>query len=675
MKLNNLLIDLLLKFYEENETSLNEDVVFEAFNTSKEALRKTSHFNMLFYFHNEMIKLRSNLKIGYIQKRKTVDFLISKDIDTRLVYKALAFDGDLVLMDLANEKILAYLKRSKTHLIATVEFSKKNKPYFILDNEPLYHLELTSDAPLIKGAIIFVLIDEIVENKIYGTYLKTIGHEDDPDIETLKIIYSKGWPIEFSEEVLAEADRVSFDLEYEKEKRVDLSHLLTFTIDGDDAKDFDDAISLEVVDDKYKLGIHIADIGYLVKKDSLLDIEAQERATSLYLVDRVIPMLPHAISNGVGSLNEGEHKLTLSVIITFDKKYKMIDYEILKSIIVSDKRLTYNEVNKLFYEGKFKHQEEIKTALLKLYDLSKHLIKERELTGTIDFESTELVFITDRNRKIINVEKRESKDAERLIESFMILANETVAKHLNDLNYPSVYRINEKPDFDRLLDSVIVISKLGFNVDTKVFSNPKTFAKLTALADKTRYKKIVSMLVLKAMKRAKYTAYKDIHYGLNSMCYTHFTAPIRRYPDLILHRIIHDLLFQEGNFEKMFKYYDTNLPEILKHSSNQERLAIDISRDVEKLAAIEYLNNNLDKTYKGQIVAILPSGMFIELTNGIEGFCALRTLPSYFYYLEDSLNYINDYGVEYKLGDFVLVEYIGYNIDRLEIDFTILKKV
>ena len=183
------------------------------------------------------------------------------------------------------------------------------------------------------------------------------------------------------------------------------------------------------------------------------------------------------------------------------------------------------------------------------------------------------------------------------------------------------------------------------------------------------------MLVLKAMKRAKYTAYKDIHYGLNSMCYTHFTAPIRRYPDLILHRIIHDLLFQEGNFEKMFKYYDTNLPEILKHSSNQERLAIDISRDVEKLAAIEYLNNNLDKTYKGQIVAILPSGMFIELTNGIEGFCALRTLPSYFYYLEDSLNYINDYGVEYKLGDFVLVEYIGYNIDRLEIDFTILKKV
>lgn len=240
-------------------------------------------------------------------------------------------------------------------MIATVEFSKKNKPYFVLDNEPLYHLELTSDAPLIKGAIIFVLIDDIVENKIYGTYLKTIGHRDDPDIETLKIIYSKGWPIEFSEELLAEADKISFDLEYEKQKRTDLSHLLTFTIDGDDAKDFDDAISLEIVDDKYKLGIHIADIGYLVKKDSLIDKEAQERATSLYLVDRVIPMLPHAISNGVGSLNEGEHKLTISVIITFDKNYKMIDYEILKSIIVSDKRLTYNEVNNLFYEGKFKH--------------------------------------------------------------------------------------------------------------------------------------------------------------------------------------------------------------------------------------------------------------------------------------------------------------------------------
>ena len=257
----------------------------------------------------------------------------------------------------------------------------------------------------------------------------------------------------------------------------------------------------------------------------------------------------------------------------------------------------------------------------------------------------------------------------------MILANETVATHLNNLEYPSVYRIHEKPDLDRLMESVKMIEKIGFKVETKDFSNPKTIARLTSLAEKTRYKKIVSMLVLKAMKRAKYVSYKDIHYGLNSQCYTHFTAPIRRYPDLILHRIIHSLLFQEENFEKMYRYYDNILPEVLKDASNQERLAIEIERDVEKLAAIDFLNNNEDNIYKGQIVAILPSGMFIELSNGIEGFCALRSLSSYFYYLEDTLNYVNDFGVEYKLGDFVLVEYIGYNIDRLEIDFKILKKV
>ena len=674
MELNKIIIGLLEKLYKEELLELDESKVLDFFSISKNELKKITSFTRFFYFHNEKIKLRNNLRIGTIQKRKLVDFLVTPQGDNRLVYKALAFDGDLVLMDLLNEKILIYLKRSITHLIATVKFSKRSKPYFILDSIEEYHLELTTDAPLIKGAIIYVEIDEIIGDKILGTYLKTIAHEDDPDAETLKIVYHKGWPIEFSDEALLEADEVSVDYEYELKNRRDLRNLLTFTIDGEDAKDLDDAISIELIDNNYQVGIHIADIGYLVKEGTKLDEEALLRGTSVYLVDRVIPMLPHAISNGVGSLNEGVDRLTLSCFVTFDENYKILDYEIVKSVINSKKRLTYKEVNQLFEKDKWKHHHEISDALLKLYEIAKFLEISRKQTGTIDFESTELKFIT-KNRRVVKIEKRQSGPAERMIEALMILANETVANHMHNLQYPSVYRIHEMPDLDRLMESVKTIEKLGFKVKTKDFRNPKTISELTDMALKTRYHKIVSMLVLKAMKRAKYTAYRDIHYGLNSQCYTHFTAPIRRYPDLILHRVIHDLLFKGANFEKRFNYYDANLPEILKDNSNQERLAIDIERDVEKLASIEFLNNNLDKTYKGQIVSILPSGMFIELTNGIEGFSALRNMSSYFYYFEETLNYINDFGLEYKLGDFVLVEYIGYNIERLEIDFKIIKKV
>lgn len=665
---------ILILFYEQAVQDLSLDLIFDEFGLRIEELIELPSFKKYFYVHNGIIKLRANLRVGKIQKRKTVDFLLTQSEDYRLVFKALAFDGDLVLMDLTNESILLYLKRGITHLIATVNLSKKGKPFFTLDFESDYHLEVKSEAPFIKGAIIYLQIDEIIKNKVICTYLKTIAHVDDPDAEMLKIVYKHEWPVEFSEELLHEADNLTVDYQLERQNRLELTNLLTFTIDGEDAKDLDDAISLVETNDGYQVGIHIADIGYLVKEGSLIDIEAEKRGTSLYLVDRVIPMLPHQISNGVGSLTAGEEKLTISVLFNITKDYKVVNYEINQSIIKSSKRLSYTEVNQLIELNHFNHGEKIKNALMKLYEFSKFLIEERKKKGTIDFESIELKFIMAENR-IVRIEKRTSGEAEKLIEALMILANETVATHLNNLNYPSVYRIHETPDLDRLMDSVKIIQKLGFTVNTKDFSNPKTIARLTDLAAESRYHKIVSQLVLKAMKRAKYTSYKEIHYGLNSQCYTHFTAPIRRYPDLILHRIIHDLLFDKTLFNKKFQYYDNHLGAILKDASDKERLAIEIERDVEKLSAISFLNNNLDKTYKGQIVSILPSGMFIELTNGIEGFCALRNLSSYFYYYEDTLNYINDFGLEYKLGDYVLVEYIGHNIDRLEIDFKIIKKV
>jgi ribonuclease R len=675
MKQNDLLQKILIFFYNHESQSIDLDFIFSEFEINEDDIKNIDNYQKYFYLHNNQLKLHPNLRVGKISKGKMTDYLKSHDESYRLTFKTLTLNGDIVLMNMMTEVILLYLERETTHLIAEVDFSKKRKkPFYILENIEDFHLELNNAPNLMKGEIIYVEINEVKNKKIIGTYVDTIGHVNDPDVEMLKIIYKKDWPLEFSPELIEEARNITIDLDNERKMRVDYTNTLTFTIDGADAKDLDDAISFKEEIDYYEVGVHIADIGCLVKEGSLIDLEAQRRATSLYVVNKVIPMLPVQISNGIGSLNEDEEKLAMSVIFKVSKSLQVIDYKIEKTIIKSDQRLTYDEVNDLFQNNKFNHKNELKYALLTLFDFSKVLEKKSKESGSIDFESTELEFIVE-DDKVLEIRKRESYEAEKLIEVLMILANETVATHLYNLNYPSVYRIHEAPDLEKLSESVKVISRLGFESNIKDYKNPKNIAKLVNLASETRYKQIVSQLVLKAMKRAVYVSYRDIHYGLGLQCYTHFTAPIRRYPDLILHRIINDLLFNKTDFQKKFSYYDQVLPEILKHSSTQERVAIEIERDVEKLYSINYLNQNIENVYKGQIVSILPSGMFIQLKNGIEGFCALRNMDTYFYFYEETLNYINDYGVEYKLGDYVLVKYIGHDVSRLEIDFSIIKKV
>lgn len=671
---NKLLHEILIFFYEHEGQAFKLDFLFDELGISLEMIKKINSYQKYFYLHNQQLKLHPNLRVGKISKGKTTDYLRSHDDSHRLTFKTLTLNGDIVLMNMMTEVILIYLKREITHLIATVDVSKKKKQFYRLEDIEEFHLEVKEAPLLMKGQIIYVLIERINHNKIIGSYIDTIGHVNDPEIEMLKIIYKKDWPLEFSKEVIEESRNIKIDYEVEKKSRLDFTNTLTFTIDGADAKDLDDAISFKKCNDYYEIGVHIADIGYLVKEGSQIDLEAQKRATSLYVINKVIPMLPYEISNGIGSLNENEEKLTLSVIFKFSKDNQLLDYSIEKTIIKSDYRLTYDEVNSLFYDNIFHYNNELKEALLKLHQISQQLFEKSKKSGSIDFDSTELEFVIE-DDTIIEVKKRESREAEKLIEALMILANETVATHLNNLNYPAVYRIHEAPDFEKLNDSIKVISRLGFESNIKDYKNPKNIAKLVNLSSDTRYRHIVSQLVLKAMKRAIYVPYCEIHYGLGLQCYTHFTAPIRRYPDLILHRLINDLLFDKTNFKKKFSYYDEVLPEILKHASTQERVAIEIERDIKKLYAIKYLNQNIEKIYKGQIVSILPSGMFISLQNGIEGFCALRNLETYFYYYEDTLNYINDYGVEYKLGDYVLVEYIGHDVSRLEIDFKIIKKV
>lgn len=669
------MIELLNLFFEEKSNILSIKLVEEKLGSYLDNIKKLNNFNRYLIILNDYLKFNNGIVVGKVAKKRNSSFLLTynKDYFMDLKYNENStLDGDIILYDIYNDRVLEFIKRPLEKIISTVKKSKKGKLFFELEDSYEHFLELVEiNAPLIEGAVILVRVLNIVGLKIQGSYIKTIGHVDDPEIEVLKIVYNYNWPTDFHDLELKEADLIKVDIEKELNYRQDFRNLLTFTIDGLDAKDLDDAISLELIANSYRVGIHIADIGYLIKEGSLLDQEALKRGTSVYLGNKVIPMLPHTISNGLGSLNKGEDRLSLSVFITFNENFEQINFEIYEGIINVKHRLDYKSVNEFFHQDKTLGNDELDLVLIILNKIAKHLAHKRIENGALEFKSSELKFIYEKEL-IVDVLLRKEDEAENLIEQFMILANENVALYLTNLEYPSVYRIHEKPDLDKIKDSVSKIAKLGFKIPAKDFTKPKNVQSLANLAKNTRYEQIIQTYILRAMMKAKYVSYQERHFGLNSNCYTHFTAPIRRYPDLILNRIIHALVFNKSNFDKSFKHFETILPSILENNSIQERKAMQIERDVEKLNSINYLNNQKEDIYDAQIITILPSGMFVILKNGIEGFVALRNLNTYFYYNQETSSYFNDYGIQYKLGDFVTVKYIGYNLDRLEIDFEII---
>jgi ribonuclease R len=336
---SDLLQKILILFYERESQNLDLDFLFDELEINEADIKKIDDYQKYFYLHNNYLKLHPNLRVGKISKGKMTDYLRAHDENYRLAFKSLTLNGDIVLMNMMSEVILFYLKREITHLICEVDYSKKKrKPFYILENIEEFHLELNDAPELMKGEIIYVKIDSINHKKIIGIYVDTIGHVNDPDVEMLKIIYKKDWPLEFSKELIEEARNINIDYDSELKTRKDYRDTLTFTIDGADAKDLDDAISFKEEKDYYEIGVHIADIGYLVKEGSLIDLEAQHRATSLYVVNKVIPMLPVQISNGIGSLNEDEEKLAMSVVFKVSKSFEVINYSILKTIIKSDQR-------------------------------------------------------------------------------------------------------------------------------------------------------------------------------------------------------------------------------------------------------------------------------------------------------------------------------------------------
>lgn len=515
-------------------------------------------------------------------------------------------------------------------------------------------------------------------HKPEGRVVEILGHVNDPGVDIMSIVRGYELPVEFGEKVMNQAARVPDQVqEADKKGRLDLRDLQMVTIDGEDAKDLDDAVSLYLDEQGlYHLGVHIADVTNYVQENSALDWEALERGTSVYLVDRVIPMLPHKLSNGICSLNEGVERLALSCLMTIDDKGAVCDYQIAESVICVNRRMTYTAVKKILEdkdEAEIAAYKELVPMLEQMGQLAAILRQRRHQRGSIDFDFAESKILLDEEGHPVEIKPYERNAATKLIEDFMLVANETVAQHFFWLDIPFVYRTHEKPDPEKIMKLSAFIRNFGYHIK---FSgeeiHPKELQKLLGRIVDTDEETLISRLTLRSMKRAKYTVESAGHFGLACQYYCHFTSPIRRYPDLQIHRIIKEQLRGRLNEDRL-RHYEEKLPEVAKHSSRMERRAEEAERETDKLKKAEYMEERIGEIYEGVISGVTQWGIYVELQNTIEGLVHVSSLPGdFFVYDENTYEMVGrESGVTYKLGQKLTVRVRG--VDRLfkTIDFEI----
>ena len=658
---------IYLKFHELNTRKIHED----EFETNIE-LKKYQYLQ----YNEPYYELKKNVFIGSVDLKENFGFLRQPIEDLYLEKKEIKdlTNNDVVLVEIKknNPKVKLILKRGLETIIATIQKRRNGYKYFT--DKPLYRNIIVGDESLaVDGLVVKLKVELISGDKIYAYIDEVIGHINDPDIEILKIVAYHNWPDIDVNELEKEANNLNINIEEEKKSRLDLTDKLIVTIDGKDAKDLDDAISLEIIDNNYILGVHIADVSLYVKENSLIDKAAYQKSTSVYMANKVIPMLPHKLANDLCSLNPNTTKLTLSCIMTINSEGKVIDYQITKSFIESKARLNYDDVNNLLENNISLGDKRIDDLIFKMNELSQKLALNRRRRGELEFDSEELQFEFNDKNEVINVYPRKTGLGEELIESFMLIANETVAFHMEENGFPSIYRIHEKPDTDKLDEALDKLSRLNIEYNKKAIHNVKELQKILKSAKNTDREFVVNMIMLRSMQRAKYDKNPLGHFGLAARYYTHFTSPIRRYPDLILHRIIKELVLGENNSLKRYNYYEKNLETIAKHTSVQERVAIEIERDVIDLKSCEYLLDKIGSVFDAQIVQVLKSGLFVRLTNGIEGFINMKNIYRNSTYDPVMLGYYAN-GKLYKLGDKIQVELIDVNMLDRQIDFIIYNK-
>lgn len=589
-------------------------------------------------------------------------------------------------------QVIRIIERGITRLVGTYEQSRNNFGFVIPDNTKLPQ-DIFVPKERSKGAMTGHKV--VVELTGYGTDTKSpegkvveiLGHINDPGVDIMSIVRNYELPVEFGEKIMNQVERVSQEVsEADCVGRRDLRDVTMVTIDGEDAKDLDDAVSVSFDGKFYHLGVHIADVANYVQENSALDREALKRGTSVYLVDRVIPMLPHALSNGICSLNEGVDRLALSCLMKVDEKGEIVDYEICESVIRVNNRMSYTAVKNILTDETVVEREEDykKYAYLvpmfkQMEELAALLRRKRRKRGSIDFDFPECKIILDKEGHPLDIKPYERNVATNIIEDFMLAANETVAQHFYWQEIPFVYRVHDVPDAEKLQKLATFINNFGYYMKTlgrtgsKVGSeeiHPKEIQKLLEKIEGTPEEPMISRLALRSMKQAKYSVESSGHFGLACQFYCHFTSPIRRYPDLQIHRIIKEQLRGRLKEERVAHYREI-LPQVANHSSKMERRADEAERETDKLKKVEYMEAHLGEVYDGVVSGITAWGIFVELPNTVEGLVHVSKLPGdYYYYNESTYEMVGDAtGRTFKLG--MPVKVCVENCDRMTrtIDF------
>ena len=604
-----------------------------------------------------------------------------------------AIHDDIVLVEITSKmnldrlegRILKILKRKNDHYIGLINFDHKGVGHITLDDSKIkLDIEIPKDNSLnaVDGHKVVVELTKKINNsgRYEGKVVDIIGHVNDPGIDILSIIYKYSINVDFPEEVKKEVAEMPMEvLKSDLGGRKDLRNEVIFTIDGDDTKDIDDAISIKKLKNgNYELGVHIADVSYYVREGSPLDVEAMERGTSVYLVDRVIPKLPHELSNGICSLNPNVDRLAVSCVMEIDSNGKQISYEIFPSVIRSRKQMTYKNVNMILEKDTVPEgYEEFVDDLKLMNELAKILRKMKENRGYIDFNVDEAKILVDEKCVPLEVVLRDRGDGEKLIEDFMIAANECVATHIYFMNLPFIYRIHETPKEEKIRSFLGFVSNLGYHVTGNVSDLKPTSIQriLRQLEDKPEFK-ILSSLMLRCMQKAVYSPENLGHYGLASSCYTHFTSPIRRYPDTTVHRLLHTYLFDQKIDMQTIRKWEEKLVYVAEHSSERERASVDCEREVDDMKMAEYMEHHIGEEFEGTISSVTSFGMFVELDNLIEGLVPIKDMKDFFHFDEERMTLTGERShVKYSIGERVIVKVVRASKDERTIDFEIIRKV
>ena len=639
-----------------------------------------------------MLFNNSNLKVGKLLSTKKgygfVDIEGDEDVFVAIDNLNGAINNDEVVVEITSKKgmklegrILKVVERKSKQFVGKVYY-KHNKCMIDLDDKKV-NLNITVDSDKTLGAVsghkvVVRLLNKIDNTNYKGAIIKILGHQDDPGVDILSIAAKYEIEDEFPEDVIEELKTIpEYVKEEEYEGRIDLREEMIFTIDGDDTKDIDDAISIEKLSNgNYKLGVHIADVSYYVKENSPLDEEAYKRGTSVYLANTVIPMLPHQLSNGICSLNPNVDRLAISCVMEIDANGEVVDYDIFESVIKSNIQMTYKKVNAVLEKNEIAEGYEPYVESLRLMEeLAAILRKNKVNKGYIDFEIDEAKIITNEEGEAIDVVLRERGTGEKLIEDFMIAANETVARHITYMEYPFIYRVHGEPNEEKINNFLNFVSILGHSVHKMKKITPKAMQDLLAELKDVKEYPILSSLLLRSMQKAVYDRTNIGHFGLASKCYTHFTSPIRRYPDTTVHRLLRTYLFNKNINVDTIKYWEQKLVPLAEHTSERERASIECERDVDDMKMAEYMEKHIDEEFVGIVSGVMSFGMFIELPNKIEGLIRIDDLKDDYYTYDESTFSLrgNNNKRGYRLGDEVKVIVKAASKANHTIDF-ILKK-